>query len=534
METQIISATEYRNVSLSLLSESKTNPRRTFDDAALIELAESIRAQGVLSPLLVRPLNERSFEIVAGARRFRAAQMAEAATVPVRIVQLTDAQAIEMSIVENLQRKDVHPLEEAQGFRALLNLDEPKYSIEQIAAKTGKSPAYCLARLKLTELAPVVVEAFSKDEIGVGHALLLAKLQPAQQEEALPHCFREDWGSGSKAKRILLPVRQLQSWIEQNVLLILKDAPFSKRDAQLVPAAGSCLDCPKRTGHNKLLFADLTAGNSDACSDPSCYSAKLDAHVKQTIAAKPKLVQITTAYGKPAEGSVILPRNQYVEIRQEKPQNNYQQAAPEYKPCKHTTEAIVAEGTDKGKLRKVCADPNCPVHHPKKHPSKADATFKAEQEKRRREEAIANATGLRVLSAIAAAVPVRLMKRDLLFVVERVMPMVDDRRLEIVARNRGIKKAKDSDSISKLLSAYVRKAEEGELGRLLIEMVILRSVQTQGSGKALQEAAAVYKVDTNTIAAKVKQEFAAKGKAQAAKKAVANAKPKAAKKAKAA
>ncbi|MGC1781415.1 MAG: ParB/RepB/Spo0J family partition protein, partial [Acidobacteriaceae bacterium] len=471
METQVINATEYRNVSLSLITESKTNPRRTFEDTALQELASSIRAQGVLSPLLVRPLNERSFEIVAGARRFRAAQMAEAATVPVRIVNLTDAQAIEMSIVENLQRKDVHPLEEAQGFRALLNLEEPKYSIEQIAAKTGKSPAYCLARLKLTELAPAVVEAFSKDEIGVGHALLLAKLQPAQQEEALPHCFREDWGSGSKAKRILLPVRQLQGWIEQNVLLILKDAPFSKRDAQLVPAAGSCLDCPKRTGHNKLLFADLAAGNSDACSDPSCYSAKLDAHVKQTIAAKPKLVQITTAYGKPAEGSVILPRNQYVEIRQEKPQNKYQQAAPEYKPCKYTTDAIIAEGTDKGKLRRVCADADCPVHHPKKQPSKADAALRAEQEKRRREEAIANATGLRVLSAIAAAVPVRLMKRDLLFVVERVMPMVDDRRLEIVARNRGIKKAKDSDSISKLLSAYVRKAEEGELGRLLVEMV---------------------------------------------------------------
>ena len=215
METTVINATEYRNVSLSLLTESKTNPRRTFEDSALQELASSIRAQGVLSPLLVRPLNERSFEIVAGARRFRAAQMAEAATVPVRIVNLTDAQAVEMSIVENLQRKDVHPLEEAQGFRALLNLDEPKYSIEQIAAKTGKSPAYCLARLKLTELAPAVVEAFSKDEIGVGHALLLAKLQPAQQEEALAACFREDWGSGSKAKRILLPVRQLQAGLSK-------------------------------------------------------------------------------------------------------------------------------------------------------------------------------------------------------------------------------------------------------------------------------------------------------------------------------
>jgi ParB family chromosome partitioning protein len=100
METTVINSTEYRNVSLSLLTESKTNPRRTFDDVALQELASSIRAQGVLSPLLVRPLNERSFEIVAGARRYRAAQLANVNSVPVRIVQLTDAQAIEMSIVE--------------------------------------------------------------------------------------------------------------------------------------------------------------------------------------------------------------------------------------------------------------------------------------------------------------------------------------------------------------------------------------------------------------------------------------------------
>ena len=135
--------TEYRDLPLSVLTESRTNPRRFFEDSALKELAASIRSQGVLSPLLVRPLTDRSFEIVAGARRYRAAQLAEAETVPVRIVNLTDAEALEAQLIENLQRRDVHPLEEAQGFRALLNLDEPKYSIEQIAAKTGKSPAYC-------------------------------------------------------------------------------------------------------------------------------------------------------------------------------------------------------------------------------------------------------------------------------------------------------------------------------------------------------------------------------------------------------
>ncbi|WP_353062137.1 ParB/RepB/Spo0J family partition protein [Tunturiibacter psychrotolerans] len=118
--------------SLSLLSESKTNPRRIFEDAALKELSESIRTRGVLSPLLVRPLTENGFDIVAGARRYRAAQMAEVDTVPIRIVNMNDAQALEAQLVENLIRADVHPMEEAQGFKALLDLEDPAYSIEQI------------------------------------------------------------------------------------------------------------------------------------------------------------------------------------------------------------------------------------------------------------------------------------------------------------------------------------------------------------------------------------------------------------------
>ncbi len=115
-------ATEYRNVPLTALEESKTNPRRVFDDAALKELASSIRSQGILSPLLVRPIADHRFEIVAGARRYRAAFLAESETVPVRIVHLTDAQALEAQLIENLQRRDVHPLEEAQGLRFILHL----------------------------------------------------------------------------------------------------------------------------------------------------------------------------------------------------------------------------------------------------------------------------------------------------------------------------------------------------------------------------------------------------------------------------
>ena len=100
MNTAIVNATEYRDLPLAMLAESTTNPRRTFEDDALKELAESIRTQGVLSPLRVRPLTEQGFEIVFGARRYRAAQMAEVATIPVRIKQLTDAEALEAQLVE--------------------------------------------------------------------------------------------------------------------------------------------------------------------------------------------------------------------------------------------------------------------------------------------------------------------------------------------------------------------------------------------------------------------------------------------------
>ena len=139
---------------------------------------------------------------------------------------------------------------------------------------------------------------------------------------------------------------------------------------------------------------------------------------------------------------------------------------PEFKLCKFTADAIITEGSDVGTVHKVCANPDCPVHQPKKQhkQTNADAAFKAQQEKRRRDEAIANTTGIRTLAAISAAVPVRLMKRDLLFVAERLATLRDERRFEIVAKHRGIKREKDRDSVGKLFGAYLRRAEEGVLG----------------------------------------------------------------------
>jgi ParB family transcriptional regulator, chromosome partitioning protein len=156
------------------------------------------------------------------------------------------------------------------------------------------------------------------------------------------------------------------------------------------------------------------------------------------------------------------------------------------------------------------------VHHPKKQAPKADVSFKAEQDKRCREEAMANATGIRVLQSVVAAVPVRLMKRDLLFAAEQLLSLLDEKRLEMAARNRSIK-AKDGESVGKLLTAFARKADEGTIGKLIIEAVILLSTRSHADGgKMLRAAAQVYGIDTDAVALKVKQEFAAKEKARKA------------------
>jgi len=482
----------------------------------LNELAETIRRSGVYQAILARPKDDR-LEIVFGARRFRASQLAGKETIPVLVREMSDAEVLEAQLVENLQRRDVHPMEEAEGYKRLLALTEPTYTVEQIAARVGKTPAYIATRLKLTDLCDEVAAAFYQHHIGVGHALLLAKLPTGMQTLGLTACFKEVYaGGGEKPASILLPVRNLRFWIETNVLLLLRDAPFDQRNAQLVPAAGSCVECPKRTGHNKLLFADL--GKQDNCTDPACYQAKVQAHIAAAVAARPQLVQISTSYRAQGEGSAVLSRGKYVAISEEGPTDKAQAKRSEFKTCKYTTQAIITDGEGQGRVHKVCPNADCPVHHPKTKERAQDeaerAKGKAELEKQRREEAIANTTGLRVLSAIGSAVPVRLLKRDLLFVIEKLVSTLDDNRIEMLARQHGIRQKRDHGGVRKTFAAFVRRAEEGVLSRLIIEASILVVASRGNTSSVLKEAATAYKVDTEAIAAMVKQEFAAKAKAK--------------------
>ncbi len=167
---------------------------------------------------------------------------------------------------------------------------------------------------------------------------------------------------------------------------------------------------------------------------------------------------------------------------------------------------------------KICTEAKRPVHHPESRPQKVaeDAKWEADQEKQRREQTIANATGLRDFAAVSAAVPVRLMKRDLLFILEKLVGVLDENRLEMLARQHGIRQKRDDGGVSKTLAAYIRRADEGTLSRLLVETTILLAASRANAATVLRDAATAYKVDTDAITLNVKQEFAAREKAKRA------------------
>ena len=206
-------SSEFQYIAIDTIHESTTNPRRTFDEAKLQELAESIRTNGLIQPITVRP-NSDGFEIVAGARRFRASQIAEVFSVPARIVEISDAQTLEWQLVENSQRVDVHPYEEAQGFQRLL--DMPGYDVAALVEKSGKSASHIYARLSLLQLIPPIAEAFSAERITASHANLLARLPQDTQAEAFEQCWRKDW---QDKEPHLLPAKHLSAWIQSNLYL---------------------------------------------------------------------------------------------------------------------------------------------------------------------------------------------------------------------------------------------------------------------------------------------------------------------------
>ena len=252
-----------QEILLRNIQESKTNPRRQFDEAKLVELAGNIRQHGVLQLVLVRPLpngEPDQFELVAGARRYRASKLAGRETIPASVRELTDTQCLELQLIENLQRADVHELDEARGYAALMQLQPDTYTVETLAEKIGRSEKYVYARLRLMHLVDEIQEAFYTGKLTVAHAFEIARLQPDDQRRALAECFPQHRTTAAllkDKKAEAITVRELRQWIEREIHLDITNAPFDPQDETLLPAAGSCARCPKRTGNNPLLFPEV-------------------------------------------------------------------------------------------------------------------------------------------------------------------------------------------------------------------------------------------------------------------------------------
>lgn len=161
---------------------NRYQPRQSMDDAALHELAESIREHGVLQPVVVRRV-ERGYELVAGERRFRASQLAGLNRVPACVRDYTDEQSLEVALVENLQREDINPLEAARAYRRLA--DEFGLTQEQIAAKVGKSRSTVANTIRLLQLTRTEQRSLEKGEISEGHARALLATEPGRRKAML-------------------------------------------------------------------------------------------------------------------------------------------------------------------------------------------------------------------------------------------------------------------------------------------------------------------------------------------------------------
>ena len=254
------------------LRPSPLQPRKRHNEKADAELRESVRGRGVLQSLLVRNVASEpgiySFEVVFGHRRCEAARATGQALVPCIVREMSDDDVREAQLIENAQREDVHPLEEADALAELLE----RRTLAEVAKRVGKPASYVAQRVVLRSLSDAAREHFFADRIDLRQALAIARAPVHAQEQLVDLAVTHRYSGAALTRQALDRVLELSS------------APFSRKSKSLVVAAGSCDACPKQTGNQAALFEDDGIGEKlrvSACLDRECFIAKVDAHFEQ-------------------------------------------------------------------------------------------------------------------------------------------------------------------------------------------------------------------------------------------------------------
>jgi ParB/RepB/Spo0J family partition protein len=278
---------------IASLERSPTNPRKTFDPEKLKQLGETIKAQGFLQKLLVRPWPGRPnvFEIVDGERRWRAAKSIGVDMVPVDVRALTDAQVIEIQLVAGETGEPLTPIEEGNGYKTALDLKDPKgakiYTMRTLAEKVGCSLVHIQQRVSLVRLPGNVQEWVSAGSLAPRTATLLARIpDPAAMEKAIQDVVFP------KHREDPLPYKEAEAVIHERYMVSLRGAPFDPNDATFdgpvvdektkKPLPQACATCPLKTGNDPERFGDVKDKNT--CTNPSCYRAKCNAMWDRTAA----------------------------------------------------------------------------------------------------------------------------------------------------------------------------------------------------------------------------------------------------------
>jgi len=274
---KVVASTQVETVAIDRLVPTPDNRRKPFSDASLKPLAQSIKSDGLLQPIVVRehPTQADRFEIRAGERRWRAAKLAGLTEMPVVVRKLDNEQALAVTIAENLLRKDLHPLEEAEAIQLAFDRE---YDLKAIASRLGKSVGYLARRASLTKLskawrAEIMKPDSEANRLSAAHLELIARLPEATQ---LALADGDAWPVFGRGFPTVDDLRR----VIDGTLRSLGAMPWDPDDETLDPKAGSCVNCPKRSSQQPMLFPEDDsarngkAAKNDRCLDPACFDRK--------------------------------------------------------------------------------------------------------------------------------------------------------------------------------------------------------------------------------------------------------------------
>jgi ParB family chromosome partitioning protein len=339
--------------------------RSHFKPEETEELGNSILQQGLISPIVVRPVpvlseTKAEYEIVVGERRWLAHILKNLATIKCFVRHLADETALEIQMQENLQRKDVDPLDEAFSYKYYL--EHSNHTVADLAARFAKSEKFIRQRLKLNDLIPEAIAEIEAGTLPLGHALVLARYPAESQKIIVEEQYAYKWQDKDDGAATLA---EFKDEIEENIVRRLAHAPFNTEDARLRVDGLICPKCPQRTGFEPLLFTD-DFDAEDRCLNQSCFKLKTNVHLRlERIAIAEKMPNPNNLPPEEMEKKVpLVTEKGWVDEMPFKGKPLTNQKLYEKPECEYSQLSLSVHGERKGQPVYICKGGDCKVHNP--------------------------------------------------------------------------------------------------------------------------------------------------------------------------